>query len=193
MVTGLVLNSLELFSLIGVITLAKSIVRYFRTISSLLLLGLFAVMNLHSVLPHGHHEHDNEDHHHTGISKHHHQHSQHPQHLQPNKRSSAHDVFAENKEHHHHHNEEHSQKGLQDFFFFLLSTHAHGLEVPKPAVLQLIKDQVNVEKPSLSLLITYTFIDFRITDRYKNSHLIPPSSISTHFPINALRGPPTIG
>lgn len=166
-------------------------VRYLRTISSLLLLGLFAVMNLHSVLPHGHHEHNEHHQHHE-----HHKHAvnaeQEHQHYTQNQRASAHNIFAQDTQQSHcHHDEVPSEKGLHDFFFFLLSNHAHGLEVPKPVVLVLSKNQVQVEKPSLSLLATHTFTDYPGVvgqDEYYPAH--PLSNSRAHFRSNALRGPP---
>jgi hypothetical protein len=171
--------------------------RQLRTISSVLFLALFAVMNMHSVVPHGHCELSGEAHH-----SHSHEHEQdqdHEHHHNSQLITSAHDVFSrsnqeEQQKHHHHHGD--SEKGIKDFFFFLLSAHAHGIEVSKHIFFVISKDQIKVDKPTLALLYgTPNTASFGIPNQATNlltQVQEPPGNYRfLQIPSNALRGPPT--
>ena len=169
--------------------------RQLRTISSVLFLALFAVMNMHSMVPHGHCELSGEAHH-----SHSHEHEQdHEHHHNSQVITSAHDVFSrinqeEQQKHHHHHHGD-SEKGIKDFFFFLLSAHAHGIEVSKHIFFVISKDQIKVDEPTLALLYgtpnTASFgIPNQVTNLLTQVHE-PLGNYRAHqLPSNALRGPP---
>ncbi len=170
--------------------------RQLRTISSVLFLALFAVMNMHSVVPHGHCELSGEAHH-----SHSHEHEQgHEHHHDSQLITSAHDVFSrinqeEQQKHHHHHHGD-SEKGIKDFFFFLLSAHAHGIEVSNHIFFVISKDQTKVDEPTLVLLFGTTITNSPGILNQAINLLTqvqePPGNYRfLQIPSNALRGPPT--
>lgn len=139
-----------------------------QNIKALFFLGIFSMLQMHQVVPHWHHQHQEV-----------HQHSE----------------VAHSLNHEHHHEKPEKDNSKEDFFDWFVEMHIHSITAIDVLVLKksAVK-KVTAKKELVKILLPETINIVVLKGDTSNERWYhPPDNLqNTYFPNSSLRGPPSL-